>query len=176
MAPHMNTILTVGCTITSLLAMLFGWLYYRQMTRAALQHRVSEARLAELAGELNAKKAYLSELLNVLYGSAGAIDKRLNESAEIASALQSHGPEVLRKCSGLAFWLHANDQFLLALAKVAGENVMREDQPHRQTMLTKNREGIFRPLYDAAGLGKNNDALQVLNPTFLDSVNDPNAS
>jgi len=95
---------------------------------------------------------YLSGVLRVLNSNVGGISKRISESAEIAEAIQSQAPDLFRQCDGLAYWLHANDQFLVSLYAVAAEGIDREHRRRVHEMKKTGREEIFGRSYEGAGL------------------------
>lgn len=56
------------------------------------------------------------------------------------------------QCDGLAYWLHANDQFLVSLYAVAAEGIDREHRRRVHEMKKTGREEIFGRIYEGAGL------------------------
>jgi len=119
--------LITALVLTTSLCLLLGWAYYRLFAK----HYYSEARRKEqelnLMIENEEQAKYLRGILQVLNTDVGGIRKRINESAEIVDAIATHAPDLFDQCKGLAFWLHANDQFLVDLQAAAGEGI---DRPH----------------------------------------------
>lgn len=148
----MNSLLLISIIvilISGFLLLKYFWRQWKMMGRG-LSH--AHARIIELEEEHKEKDYYLGAILQVLNGHVGGISKRIHESAEIAEAIQSHGPDLFKKCPGLAYWLHANDQFLVRLYAVSGEGIDSHHRDHIQWMQKDDGDNIFSQIYKFAKL------------------------
>lgn len=147
----------VSALITALVAMtilclLLGWACYRLITdrEKSMEHEAS--RRKEWMDEKEEMDRYLSGVLRVLNSNVGGISKRISESAEIADAIQSQAPDLFKRCDGLAYWLHANDQFLVNLYASAAEGIDRDHRRRVHEMKEADRTAVFDRIYEGAGL------------------------
>ena len=88
----------------------------------------------------------------VLATSAGGLYKRLLESEEVAGMLHMHVPGLFRVCKPLAYNLHANDQFLLALASASSDSLPLDELRRIKAMLAANPRDVFQRIYAGAGI------------------------
>ncbi len=142
----------VPVALLTILCSLLGMACYRLISNREKLMKQEESRRKELMDEMKEMDRYLSGVLRVLNSSTGGISKRISESAEIAEAIQSQAPDLFKQCPGLAYWLHANDQFLVSLCSVAVEGVDRHHQQRIDEMKNAGREKIFDRIYETAGL------------------------
>lgn len=128
---------------------------------SALFYRAGNKRLSsELAtsrsfmDEQRAHCAHYQNIVRQIYsvielgGTAGGLPKRLTEGRQIIAVIELQAPELLTENSGLVYWLHANEQFLLELANVARLNF--EHPFHRA--IKADSEAVFNRLYALCGL------------------------
>ena len=115
-----------------------------------MEHEAS--RRKEWMEEKKEMDRYLSGVLRVLNSNVGGISKRISESAEIAEAIQSQAPDLFTRCDGLAYWLHANDQFLVNLYASAAEGIDRDHRRRVHEMKKSGRAEVFDRIYESAGL------------------------
>ncbi|MDD4927626.1 MAG: hypothetical protein PHF58_14125 [Methylotenera sp.] len=134
------------------LCLLLGWACYRLITdrEKSKQHEASWRK--EWMDEKKEVDRYLSGVLRVLNSNVGGISKRISESAEIAEAIQSQAPDLFKRCDGLAYWLHANDQFLVSLYAVAEEGIDCDHRRRVHEMKTTGEREVFGRIYEGAGL------------------------
>ncbi len=144
--------LIAALVVTTLLCLLLGWACYRLITEREQVREGDKSRRKEWMDEKQEKDRYLSGVLRVLNTNVGGISKRISESAEIAETIQRHSPDLFKRCDGLAYWLHANDQFLVSLYAVAAEGIDRDHRRRVHEMKKTGREEIFGRVYERAGL------------------------
>lgn len=148
----MTTFLIAALAVTTLLCLLLGMAFYRSWTAGNASYKHYESQHKEWMEEREHITRYLHGVTRVLNTHVGGISKRLSESAEIAEAIQRRSPELFKQCDGLAYWLHANDQFLNALYSVAAEAI---DKDHRRRIHYMRKEGrgeVFKRIYEGAEL------------------------
>lgn len=97
--------------------------------------------------------AQVAGLRHVLEHSGGGIGVRIRESIEITRTIQEKAPDLFSECQNLAYCLHANDQFLMALYR-HGHSLMSDEQ---REMIKFDRETlaegkIFLEVYENASL------------------------
>ncbi len=148
----MMNILITALALMTFLCLLLGWACYRLFTDREESMKQEDSRRKEWMDEKKEMDRYLSGVLRVLNSNVGGISKRISESAEIAEAIQSQAPDLFKQCDGLAYWLHANDQFLVSLYSVAAEGIDRDHRRRVHEMKTIGREEIFGRIYEGAGL------------------------
>ena len=148
----MVSALITALVLMTLLCVLLGWACYRLFTDREESLKHEAVRHKEWMDEKKEKDRYLSGVLRVLNSNVGGISKRISESAEIAEAIQLQAPDLFKQCDGLAYWLHANDQFLVSLYAVAAEGIDREHRRRVHEMKKTGREEIFGRIYEEAGL------------------------
>jgi len=148
----MESVLITALAFMTFLCLLLGWACYRLFTdrEKSMEHEAS--RRKEWMDERKEMDRYLSGVLRVLNSNVGGISKRISESAEIAEAIQSTAPDLFKRCNGLAYWLHANDQFLVSLYSVAAEGIDRDHRRRVHEMKKTGREEVFGRIYEGAGL------------------------
>lgn len=148
----MVSALIAALVAMTLLCMLLGVVCYRLVARMEDTERIEAALRKEWMDEKKEVKRFLSDVLRVLNTDVGGVSKRISESAEIAEAIQSIAPDLFKRCPGLAYWLHANDQFLVNLYAVAAEGIERDHRLRISRMKAAGREAIFNRIYEGAGL------------------------
>lgn len=148
----MVSALIAALVTMTLLCVLLGWACYRFFTDREESMKCEAAWHKEWMDEKKEIDRYLSGVLDVLNFNTGGISKRISESAEIAEAIQSIAPDLFKRCPGLAYWLHANDQFLVNLYAVAAEGIDRDHRLRISRMKAAGREAIFNRIYEGAGL------------------------
>lgn len=148
----MVSALITALALMTILCLLLGWACYRLLTDREESMKQVASRRKEWMDEKKEMDRYLSGVLRVLNSNVGGISKRISESAEIAEAIQLQAPDLFKQCDGLAYWLHANDQFLISLYAVAAEGIDREHRRRVHEMKTIGREEIFERIYEGAGL------------------------
>lgn len=148
----MVSALITALVLMTLLCLLLGWACYRLFTDREESMKHEESRRKEWMDEKKEMDRYLSGVLRVLNSNVGGISKRISESAEIAEAIQSQTPDLFKQCDGLAYWLHANDQFLVSLYAVAAEGIDREHRRRVHEMKKTGRDNVFGRIYEGAGL------------------------
>lgn len=148
----MTTFLITALIVTTLICLMLGWACYRLWTTMEQGQKYNNIRLKEWPDEREEKDRYLSGILRVLNANTGGISKRISESAEIAEAIYSFSPDLFRQCKGLAYWLHANDQFLTSLYAIAAEGIDRDHRQRVHEMKKTGRAEVFGRIYESAGL------------------------
>ena len=149
--PAMSILMTaLGLTI--LLCLLLGWALYRTFTNMELIRKQEADRREEWIEEKKELDRYLTGVLRVLNTNVGGISKRISESAEIAEVLQAHAPDLFKQCEGLAYWLHANDRFLVSLYAVAAEGIDKGHRRRVHEMKKIDRDEVFERIYVEAGM------------------------
>lgn len=148
----MVSALITALALMTLLCLLLGWACYRLFTDREESMKQEDSRRKEWMDEKKEMDRYLSGVLRVLNSNVGGISKRISESAEIAEAIQLQAPDLFKQCDGLAYWLHANDQFLISLYAVAAEGIDREHRRRVHEMKETGRDNVFGRIYEGAGL------------------------
>lgn len=147
----MSVLISAVITL-SFLSLFLGWFCFRLLQAQKSEKEFQLERRAKLADEMEVTKRYLSSIFCVLNSHVGGITKRLSESSLIAEAIYTNAPELFTKCGGLAYWLHANDQFLAELYAVSAVGIGID---HRRDICDQEmtgREKIFMQIYEMAGL------------------------
>lgn len=148
----MTAFLIAALSVTTLLCVALGRAWYLLVAARERSREYDEGRRKEWMAEREQMQRYLSGVTRVLNSNVGGISKRISESVEIAETINRQSPELFRQCDGLAYWLHANDQFLNALYDVAAEAIERD---HRHRVHDTRKEGsgeVFNRIYESAGL------------------------
>lgn len=147
-----TTLLIAGLALATLNCVLLGLACYRLVLahERSLEHEASMRKA--LTDERDRMSRFESDVLRVLNNHTGGISKRMSESLEIAEAIHLHSPELFKRCEGLAYWLHANDQFLAALYAVAAERIDREHRRRINDMRQGWQGDVFRRIYEGAAL------------------------
>lgn len=148
----MVSVLIAALVVMTILCLLMGWACFRLFTARESALKWDESRRKEWMEEKKEQDRYLGGVLRVLNANIGGISKRISESAEIANAIQSYCPDLFKQCDGLAYWLHANDQFLVNLYAIAAEGL---DRDHRQRIHQMKKDGrgeVFWQIFENAGL------------------------
>lgn len=148
----MMSVLIIGLVLVTILCLLLGWTCYRLITDREKSMEHEALRRKEWMEEKKEMDRYLSGVLRVLNSNVGGISKRISESAEIAEAIQSQAPDLFTRCDGLAYWLHANDQFLVSLYASAAEGIDRDHRRRVHEMKETGRAEVFDRIYESAGL------------------------
>ncbi|MGF6440196.1 hypothetical protein [Paraburkholderia youngii] len=149
----MTTFLIVALAVMTLLCIVLGR-YYWALAQSVEARRKGEKELHdEWLAERMHWRGCVSRVASVLDTNVGGIGKRVSESVEIAEALQKHAPEVFKANRGLAYWLHANDQFLHALYDATAEHVdpVQRRRVHEVRKNARPNE-LFIRIYEEAGL------------------------
>ena len=135
-----------------LLCVLLGVACYRLGEDRDHARDTFQERMHEWRTEKAEVDRVLAQIVRVLNSHTGGISKRISESAEIAEAIQQDAPDLFKKNAGLAYWLHANDQFFGSLYAAAAE-VIDQYHCHRvHEMIESDRADIFDRIYEEAGL------------------------
>lgn len=127
----------------------FGYRAYRREQSAANNYK---ERFQTATNENTYLRERLSEIIRVLNTNEGGISKRLSESIEITEAICQGTPDAFKKEFGLAYWLHANDQFLVKLASVSNDLLDQLVSDGIERNLAKDRDNLFAQAYAAAGV------------------------
>jgi len=106
----------------------------------------------EIERSIQNEERFIEGVVRVLNSNVGGISKRISESAEIAEVIRTQAPDLFKKCDGLAYWLHANDQFLVNLYIASAERIDRDHQERFFSMGADGRGEIFHQIFDSAGL------------------------
>lgn len=147
----------VNALIASLVAMaivclLLGWICYHLIMSREATRETHARRLEELINQNKEKDRYLTDVLRVLNSKVGGISMRINDSLEIAETIYLHVPDLFKRCKGLAYWLHANDQFLVNLYATAADGVDKDHRRRIHELRESNRSAVFDRIYEGAGL------------------------
>ena len=148
----MMSALLSAIALMTILCLLLGLAYLRLYQRLISTREFDANRRKDLIEEMNKMRRYISGVHYVLNTNVGGIGKRLSESAEIAEAIQLHAPDLFKQCEGLAYWLHANDQFLANLSESAAEGIWGEKRCRINEMNQAGRADIFNRIYEGANL------------------------
>lgn len=148
----MTTVLIVALVFAVLMCIVLALLCYYLLAKMDRNLKFQEYLWKQEHAERAEKDQYLSGVPAVLNTNVGGISKRISESAEVAEALHMHAPEVFRKCSGLAYWLHANDEFLSRLYAKAANGISHDHQWRIAEWEKSGRDEVFRRIYKSAGL------------------------
>ena len=144
--------MTVALIASAILCLLLG-LICRHLWRTNQRNQsYYEARLKELTEESARRGHYLTNLLGVLNRTTGGIVKRISENIEVAEAIQTNAPDLFKKCDGLAYWLHAHDQFFGYLYAAAADGINPDQRMRIEEMYETSDGTIYERIYQAAGL------------------------
>lgn len=125
------------------------WKLIKDLSGVQARHK---QRVEELSTELADALDYQQEVAAVLDSYVGGISKRISESAAIAEVIYARSPQTFQVDRGLAYWMHANHQFLHRLYAVSVRHI---DGGHRRRVhevRNTGRDGIFKRIYTNAGL------------------------
>ncbi len=148
----MTTFLIAALGATTLLALLLIVAIARSDNSHANARKEWLEERREVATHIQDIERYIQGVVRVLNTNVGGISKRISESAEIAEAIQAHAPDLFKQCDGLAYWLHANDQFLVSLYAAAEDRIEHDHRWRLHVMKEEGRDEVFYQIYDSAGL------------------------
>jgi hypothetical protein len=148
----MTTFLIAALSVTTLLCLMFGRVCYMLVTAREQSWQYEKEQRRQWMDEREQMRRYLSEVTHVLNANVGGISKRITESVEIADAIYRQSPDLFKSCDGLAYWLHANDQFLNALYNAAAEGIDPDHRRRVHEIRKDGRRGILSRIYESAGL------------------------
>jgi len=134
------------------LCLLLGWICCRLWRTNQRNQAYYEARLKELTEESTRRGHYLTSILGVLNRTTGGICKRISENIEVAEAIQTNAPDLFKKCDGLAYWLHAHDQFFGYLYATVADGIDPDHRMRIEEMYETGHGTIYERIYQAAGL------------------------
>ncbi len=139
-------------TALAIMLLLCLWAYSRSISAREYERKSQKAWEMELMREKKAVEHSLSGVLDVMRSNVGGIGKRISESAQIAEAIQSNAPELFKRCPSLAYWLHANDQFLVSLYANAPDCLDSDQRRLVDEIEKAGRAEVFDRIYASAGL------------------------
>lgn len=139
-------------TALAIMLLLCLWAYSRSISAREYERKSQKAWEMELMREKKAVEHSLSGVLDVMRSSMGGIDKRISENIQIADAIQSNAPELFKRCPGVAYWLHANDQFLRSLYDAAPDCLPSERRHLFDEIEKAGRAEVFDRIYASAAL------------------------
>lgn len=139
------------CTALTVISFLLGKLI-GGIRCAKLERTHLETPNMEVLRRLDEAERYAASFVDIMNQGVGGIGKRLAESLEIAEELQSRDPALFKEIEGLAYWLHANDQFLEQLYTASSPWLHSEQRRRAEGLKVINRQAVFTNIYVEAGL------------------------
>jgi hypothetical protein len=144
--------LLVGFSVTTVLCVLLSGICYLLGRRLVYNNKSDRAYRDALMEEKQSLQHFVSGIVQILDSSVGGLSKRLSESQEIVETISRLDPELFKRDKGLIYWLHANDQFLVQLAKAAVDGVDRDQQQSVHRQMQADRDDVFCRAYANSGL------------------------